>query len=397
MKFPFSTVFFFFALILIGLNACGGGGSSNDSNPPSSDLSKQALGKKLFSDANLSLNRTQSCATCHNPDHAFIDNRVNAIFKSVSVGQDGLSFGDRNAPTASYAKFSPVFHLDNENQFIGGQFVDGREPDLSGQAGQPPLNPVEMNMPDKASVVLRLQENEAYVSAFKTLFGALIFEDTNNAFDAMTESIAEFEKTEQFSPFGSKYDRSLRSYEGDDKYSLTAEESIGKALFFSETKTNCNSCHQLRGFEGAQEETFTNYNYHNLGLPVNSRVRTANGKGEAFVDHGLLENTNVESNSEDGKFKVATLRNVAVTAPYMHNGIFQELRTVILFYDSFNNDGRINNPETGLPWRSPEVDANLALKMEEFQSSTLKDSEIDALIAFLQLLTDQRYEHLLEP
>ncbi|WGZ96260.1 MAG: hypothetical protein QJT81_09950 [Candidatus Thiothrix putei] len=91
-----------------------------------------------------------------------------------------------------------------------------------------------------------------------------------------------------------------------------------------------------------------------------------------------------------------TLRNVAVTAPYMHNGVFADLRTVVLFYDKFNNAQRTLNPETAKLWVAPEVDKNLALETEEFQASALKDSEVDALVAFMKTLADQRYEHLLK-
>ncbi len=375
-----------FALLFPALlSACGGGGGSSST----SSLTIEELGKKLFFDVNLSLNRTQSCSTCHMPDHAFIDNRENSVNKAVSLGDDKQSLGDRNTPTAAYAAFTPIFKK-KEGEFIGGQFLDGREPDLKGQAGQPPLNPAEMGMPNRASVVKRIQENEEYVATFKALFGDKIFNDTERAYLAMAKSIAKFEKTKEFSPFDSKYDRFLRG-----EYSMTLKERLGEALFFSNQFTNCNLCHQLQSLGGSPEETFSNYEYHNLGVPKNIAVREANGKGLDFIDHGLLDNPKVSNPKEDGKFKVPTLRNIAVTAPYMHNGAFKDLRTVILFYDKFNNDTRVNNPETGLPWREPEVNANLALKMEEFDAPALTDEEVDALVAFLKLLTDKRYEHLI--
>jgi cytochrome c peroxidase len=118
--------------------------------------------------------------------------------------------------------------------------------------------------------------------------------------------------------------------------------------------------------------------------------------GADHVDRGLLEHPRIDDENQAGKFKVPTLRNVAVTGPYMHNGVFQELRTTILFYDKFNNSTRQLNPETGQPWREPEVKQNLALEEEEFDAPALTDKEVDALVAFLKTLTDQRYEHLLE-
>ena len=353
--------------------------------------SKEILGEKLFSDVNLSKNRTQSCATCHNPEHGFVDNRATVVGKAVSLGDDGKSLGDRNAPTAAYAQFSPDFHQNKKTQrYVGGQFFDGREKDLQGQAGGPPTNPVEMGMPDKATVVARLQENADYVTGFKQLFGEKVFETPDSAYAAMTASLGAFEKTAPFAPFDSKYDRYLKG-----EVELTDQESLGESLFFSNQFTNCNRCHQLKTFPGSEGETFSNYEYHNLGVPPHEAVRAANGKGKAFIDHGLLEHPDISDAKEDGKFKVPTLRNVAVTAPYMHNGVFADLRTVVLFYDKFNNAQRTFNPETAKLWAAPEVDNNLALETEEFQASALKDSEVDALVAFMKTLTDQRYEHLL--
>lgn len=350
------------------------------------------LGAQLFFDKNLSKNRTQSCATCHDPATSFVDKRDNVIGGAASLGDDGKSFGDRNAPSAMYAKLVPRFHQNKKGEYVGGQFWDGRETDLKGQAGGPPLNPVEMGMPDKTSVVERIQENEAYVTAFKQFFGDTIFEDDEKAYAAMAKAIGEFEKIDKlFAPFNSKYDRYLKG-----KAELTDQESLGESLFFSQQFTNCNRCHQVKAFPGSLKETFTDSKFHNLGVPVNTKLREINGKGEDFVDHGLLDNPAVDDEAQDGKFRVPTLRNVAVTGPYMHNGVFQDLRTVVLFYDQFNNSNRTINPETKETWKKPEVDKNLALKTEEFQAPALKDHEIDALVAFMKTLTDQRYEHLIK-
>jgi cytochrome c peroxidase len=142
---------------------------------------REALGKALFFDTNLSKNRTQACATCHNPDRAFTDDRETGAGLAVSLGDDGTSLGDRNTPTAAYALFSPSFHKSEKDGWVGGQFFDGREKDLEGQAGGPPLNPIEMGMPDKQAVVARIRENAAYVTAFKTLFGDKVFDKADDA------------------------------------------------------------------------------------------------------------------------------------------------------------------------------------------------------------------------
>lgn len=351
-------------------------------------LTLEELGEALFFDTNLSANRTQSCATCHDPDTGFADPRGMA-----SIGDDGVSIGDRNAPTAAYASFSPAFHRNADGEWVGGQFLDGRAATLEDQAGGPPLNPIEMGMPDKASVVERLLENPDYVSAFADLFRDNVLGDPETGYAAMTEAIAAFERTPVFSPFDSKYDRYLR---GEAEF--THEEELGRLLFFSEQFTNCNQCHQLSRSQIDPLETFTDYRYHNIGTPENIDLRALNGVEPGTIDLGLAANP---AQSEDqqamGKFKTPTLRNVAVTGPYMHNGVFEDLRTVVLFYNIYNtkSDERLINPETGKPFRTGKVLDTLSVN-ELTHGPALEDQRIDALVAFLKTLTDARYEHLLE-
>lgn len=351
----------------------------------------ESLGQQLYFDKNLSKNRTQSCATCHAPEHGFIDNRKNSVKGAASLGDDGKSLGDRNAPTAAYAMFSPEFARNKKGIYLGGQFHDGRENDLAGQAGGPPTNPIEMAMPNKATVVDRLKENASYTNSLKKLFGENIFDDQEKVYAAMAKSIAAFEKTELFAPFDSKYDRYLKG-----EYKLTKKEDLGMTLFFSQQFTNCNLCHQINTSQTYNKETFSNYEYHNIGVPKNLELRALNGKKESFIDHGLLDNPAITDTAQDGKFKVPTLRNVAVTAPYMHNGVFNDLKTVILFYDKYNSRSKKRqiNPETGKKWKEPEVKENISLKELE-TGPALKNKRVNALVAFMKTLTDKRYEHLL--
>ncbi len=355
----------------------------------------QALGEALFFDTNLSFNRTQSCATCHAPEHAFTDPRETAAGLAVSLGDNGTSLGDRNAPTAGYAAFSPPFGKSPKpGLFHGGQFLDGRAPTLVEQAGGPPLNPIEMGMPDEKSITTRLKENPDYVAAFDTLYGKGVLDASKAGYKAMTQAIAAFEKTPLFAPFDSKYDRYLR---GEAK--LTDQEELGRVLFFSKQFTNCSQCHQLNAQGGTPEETFSSYEYHNIGVPKNVEARAIAGFKPQSRDMGLAQNPLFKGKAkaaQAGRFKTPTLRNVAVTGPYMHNGIFKDLRTVILFYNTYNttNPARHINPETGKTFAPPEVKENIS--MTELQMGpALDDKRIDALVAFLRTLTDQRYEALL--
>jgi len=374
------------------LSGCMSSSATQQQDPKQLEQQKALLGQQLYFDVNLSQNRTQSCATCHAPDKGFADPRDNGVAGAVSLGDDGKSLGDRNAPTAAYAMFSPAFTLNKDGKYVGGQFHDGRESSLAGQAGGPPTNPIEMGMPSKAATVVRLQENSGYLTAFKAIYGEQIFADADQAYGAMADSIAAFERTELFAPFDSKYDRFLRG-----EYKLTAKEELGRTLFFSQQFTNCNQCHQLRTSQRHPQETFTNYEYHNIGVPVNIAARAKNGVAADFIDRGLLDNPQVSDTAQAGKFKVPTLRNVAVTGPYMHNGVFQDLRTVVLFYDKYNSRSqkRQINPETSAQWGAPEVPENISWKELE-SGPALDNKRVDALVAFMNTLTDHRYEHLVK-
>lgn len=358
---------------------------------------REQLGAALFFDPNLSRNRTQSCAGCHAPERAFTDPRETpAAGGAVSLGDDGTSLGARNAPTIAYARFSPPFGPSSKpGLYHGGQFLDGRASSLADQAGGPPLNPAEMAMPDAASVVARLKENGAYVAAFDALYGKGVLDHPRRGFRAMAQAIAAYEGTETFAPFDSKYDRALR---GEAK--LTDQEELGRVLFFSKQFTNCSECHQLNAQGGSAGETFSSYRYHNIGVPKNSVARAAAGLAPDSHDPGLAGNPAFRGRgraAQEGRFKTPTLRNVAVTGPYMHNGVFKDLRTVILFYNTYNtsNPERHINPETGQPFAPPEVPRNISRTELEI-GPALDDRRIDALVAFLKTLTDRRYEPLLK-
>ena len=350
------------------------------------ELDYKALGEVLFFDKSISFNKTQSCSTCHSPDTAFVDQRKNSANQMVSEGDNPHLHGNRNANTALYAMFSPDFHFDKKIQdYVGGQFWDGRAKDLAEQAGGPPVNPVEMGMPDKKSIVERLKANSIYYKAITDIYGESIWADTDRIYAIMEKAIAEFEKHELFAQFSSKYDRALKN-----EAELTALEAEGKALFFDKTRTNCSNCHQSSDANSAKE-TFTNYRYYNIGVPSNQALIKLNKLAADYVDNGLLDNPMVKGDEKQkGKFKVPTLRNISVTAPYMHNGVFRDLKTVLLFKDSFNNPNRKINPETGKAWDKAEYAQTI--NPDVLKAKPLTDEEINALEAFLKTLTDEAYE-----
>ena len=344
-----------------------------DFKTPESELTpKQLLGKKLFIDRNLSTPVGQGCVDCHAPGTGFA-NPNSDYPDSQGVLKD--RFGNRNDLPAGYAAFSPDFHFDEEEGlYVGGQFWDGREIDLVGQAKGPFLNPVEMNNPDEKTVVDKIRRSE-YAGLFREVFGRGALRDVEQAYHYAAEAIAEFEKTKEFSPFTSKYDYYLAG-----KAQLSEQEQSGLELFEDIEKGMCAECHPSQPGEDGTPPLFTDFTYDNLGAPKNAELpfyylpKELNPDGVFFVDLGL--GGVLEKPEEYGKFKVPSLRNLAKTGPYLHNGYFKTIRQVVAFY---------NTRDVG-PWDEPEVKQNV--NREELGDLGLSEQEVDDITAFLLTLTD---------
>lgn len=342
------------------------------------------LGRALFHDTNLSFNRTQACATCHDPAHGFIDPRTDAAGGALSRGADGRSVGTRNTPSIAYAALVPPATRLTNGDWQGGLFADGRAGTLEAQAVEPLTNPREMAMPDDAAVIARVAENTQYVAALEAHFGPGVMATTESAMTAVTAALAAFQRSSPpFMTFDSRYDRFLRGEE-----TLSEKEELGRRLYFSDL-TNCMLCHLLEPNSVTPNEAFTNHRYHNIGVPANPRLGTP-------PDAGLAARPGLDLPAAAGKFRTPTLRNIAVTAPYMHNGVFRELATAIKFYNQYIVDNAEVgiNPETGAPWGRPEIDENIDVERLR-QGQPIDDERVEALIAFLRTLTDRRFEHLL--
>lgn len=381
MKIIKSQVLLATAVVFIFMTGCG------DESKVESQESAVTLGQALFEDKNFSQNRSMSCATCHSQTFAHIDPRESSQTLGASLGDDNVSIGDRNAPSVGYALFSPDFHFDAaEGLFIGGQFLDGRAKNLKEQAKGPFLNPLEMNMPDVASLIERVKENSDYVRRLKSIYGYNLFDDNEKVFDAIADSIAQFEESAVFSPFDSKFDRFLA---GD--YQMTDTESRGFAIFSNENNTagagRCTLCHTISTHERGHP-LLTDFSYDNLGVPTNDALRSVNGQSGSF-DFGLYGHSDVNDTTLRGAFKVSSLRNIAVTGPYMHNGVFKNLATVVHFYNTRDVTGALN-PETNSTWREGEFHG--LRNTDELGNLGLSTQDEADLVAFLKLLTDKRYE-----
>ena len=333
---------------------------------------KEHLGKLLFFEESLSTPPGQACSTCHSPEIAFADPESDL---PVSKGARPGLYGSRNDMTISYAAFVPPLHLNKEEGiWVGGLFWDGRVNSLAEQALVPPLNPLEMANPDTLTIAGKLRAL-SYTVLFTEVYGPDALSNPDTAFLNMADAIEAYEKTSEVSSFSSKYDHWLR---GETELSL--QELRGLKLFEAEDKGNCAACHPNKPAEDGSLPLFTDFTYDNLGTPPNPEnpfytlPLELNPDGFAFVDLGLGKTVN--DPAQNGKFRVPTLRNVAITHPYMHNGVFKTLFNVMAFY----------NTRDLAAWPTPEVSANV--NMEEMGDLGLSNQELEDLVIFLRTLTD---------
>ena len=280
-----------------------------ESNPITE--AKVKLGKMLYFDTRLSKDKTQSCNTCHNLATFGVDNLP------TSPGDNG-GLGTRNSPTV----FNAAIHA--------SQFWDGREPDVEAQAGGPVLNPVEMAMPDEASVLKRLAEVEGYVALFAEAFPeeekSLTYENLKNAIGAFERTLMTTDRFDQ--------------YLGGDMTALNEQEQKGLSTFIT---TGCTTCHTGAALGGDLLMKF--------GLTAEYAPLT----GSKVIDNGKMEETKNEA--DKFIFKTQTLRNIEKTQPYFHDGSVADLKQAI------------------------QIMAQTEL------GKTLKPEEIDDIHAFLLTLT----------
>lgn len=340
--------------------------------PPQVSTTTERLGMHLYKDKDLSLLQNQSCQTCHHPLSGFADrsNFLHPFDRTVSIGSDGLSLGGRNAPSSAYAGFSPVRYSVEDGaggkEYFGGMFWDGRmdgstlgDP-LAEQAQGPPLNPVEMAMADEQAV-LDIIRQSSYYSLWTQVYGQMsgdIATDWNN----FARAVAAYERSAEVTSFSSKYDIAREQF--------TDVENAGLALF----NKHCASCHPTTIQEGLfiqpPAPVFTTFGYANIGIPVNEALADNPDSVYAPPDYGL--GSVVDDPSQDGKFKIPTLRNIVLTAPYSHNGNFPTLLEMV----SFINDNSQHQAE---------VAENVTTAVGNLGLST---DEVASLAAFLETLTD---------
>ena len=320
---------------------------------------KIALGDKLFHDARFSTDGKVSCSTCHDKAKAFTDSPL-----KTSKGIEDKT-GTRNAPTVLNAAY------------FATQFWDGRSPSLEDQSLHPFLNPVEMGLPNHQPILDIVRTDPEYAAAFQGVFGKSGDAITMNE---VTMAIASFERTQVFgdSPFD-------RYWFGGEDDALNAAQKRGFDIFVNEGR--CVSCHIVE----QTQALFTDNRFHNVGVGINDIQQDVPDLADKFLEaEATLAEVDVKVLTDPrtselgrfavsrgfddlGSFKTPTLRNVALTAPYMHDGSLATLRDVMVHY----NNGGVT------------VAAN---PVNDFLSSgirplELSDDQLDDLVAFMEALT----------
>ncbi len=346
-----------------------------------------ALGRAIFFDAELSPSGEVSCASCHDPKHAY-----------GPPDADALRRGFRAAPSLRYLNSLPPFsehHFDNDGDDstdlgpTGGHTWDGRVSSAREQARLPLLSPEEMGGPSVPAVVARLRLTP-YAAQLESLFGAKIFDRPEAAFEAALLALEVFQQSpSDFYPFSSRFDAVLRG-----RATLTAQEARGLVLFDDPAKGNCASCHLSTIRPDGAFPLFTDFGHIAIGVPRNTAIQA--NADPRFFDLGLCGplRTDLADHAEYcGRFRTPTLRNIALRQRFFHNAAIRTLEDAVRFYARRDTDparwygaaGKFDD----LPAKyHANVNIEAPFGGRPGGAPALSESEIAEVVAFLKTLTD---------
>lgn len=355
------------------------------------------LGRAIFFDPELSEPRGTSCASCHDPARAF--SGANGSTTGVPRGSRPGHFARRSVPSVLYLKYTPKFYFHEDDDGgpvspIGGLFWDGRVDTIAELARQPLLNPNEMNNPGAPTVAAKLAR-APYAEAFRHHFGDPRANPAE-ALAALGTAIEAFLTSPEMAPFSSRFDAFVTG-----RSKLTPHEMHGMRLFKDPAKGGCGACHRF--YESSREPSrsmFTDYGYDAVGVPRNPKLRVEGGAGRPW-DLGLCERTDPRTPSNQpmycAAFRTPSLRNVAVRPAFMHNGAFTSLREVVSFYATRATDPRrwyksgVKFDDAPAKFRGQINVSSIPYNRRQGDQPALDETEIDAIVAFLQTLTDAPY------
>jgi len=361
-------------------------------------------GKRLFFEPSLSASGKMSCATCHDPKHAY--GPPNELAVQLG-GPNGDVAGARAVPSLRYKEYTPPYAdlLDNPDGMSapgpGGGFTwDGRANTLAEQAALPLLSPVEMANADAAEVVKKLRAT-SYASELEQAFGPEAWKDASETFTQALAALQAFQLEDtSFHPYTSKFDLRASNKLGGE---FTPAERRGIQVFVDPKRGNCSSCHFTGAGINGSSGLFTDFSYEAIGVPRNTTL--PQNQDAAFFDIGICgpargDHLPVGSapSAFCGMFKTPTLRNVATRHAFFHNGAIHSLEEAIRFYNT-----RDTRPELWYPSKHGKVqkfddlpaayrknvDAQMPLDGRRAGSKNpMTDQETKDLICFLGTLND---------
>jgi cytochrome c peroxidase len=368
-----------------------------------SDRAVIALGKRIFFDSTLSGSGRMSCASCHDPSHAYgpsngLSVQLGGVTRTVQGARavPSLRYVLNRTP-AWYKEYisNPAERAREGNEPPAGGFgMDGRFKSLHEQAAFPLLAANEMANANADSVVAAFGRGP-YAAEFRSVFGENVFADPSRAFAGALVAIERFElQDSSFHPYTSKFDRYL-----DGSVALSAAERRGLALFDDVSRGNCASCHVDRKGADGSHPLFTDYQFEALGVPRNPEI-VAN-RNSVFFDEGVcgpVRRDQAASVEYCGMFKTPTLRNVATRGAFFHNGRFHSLREALEFYVGRDADpgrwyslrrGRVERFDDLPPAHRVYVDTTIMPMAHRAGAPPVwSAAEIDDVVAFLSTLTD---------
>ena len=300
--------------------------------------------------------------------------------------------GLRSTPSANYLNDNTAFRFDRQGRAQGGFTWDGRADSRTAQALGPLLAANEMANSNEAEVVGRVRALP-YFSELVFAYALPANASDSQVLQALQQALADYQQGDiGYQPYTSKFDAVL-----DGRTTLTAQEDRGRNLFSSPQRGNCASCHSITPPAGGTKPLFTNFEFHALGVPRNTSTATAD---PAFFDMGLCGPVRTDlANRTDlcGLFKVPTLRNVALTAPYFHNGAVATLEEAVDFYATRDTDpARWYPTQAGVVVKFNDLPAayrgnvnqQAPLGLSPGQAPRLSAQDVQAVAAFLRTLSD---------
>jgi cytochrome c peroxidase len=390
--------------LILGLAVASARGFAGLANSPiatAGGLSPEAdIGRQMFFDRLLSASGRMSCATCHDPRHAYAPSNGLAVQPG---GASLTAFGTRAVPSLRYQEFTPPYAdlFDNPDGVSppgpgGGFTADGRAASLARQAEIPLLSANEMANGDKGHVVERIAASP-YADAFRRAFGPDIFRDAETAFQRAAGALQAFQLEDvSFHPYSSRYDLYASNKSGG---ALSPAEQRGFLVFADPAKGNCVACHFNGAGINGSVRLFTDFSYAAIGVPRNPEIPA--NRDRDYFDLGICSRPDhplPASGRYCGMFKTPTLRNVASRQVFFHNGRVRSLRDVIRFYNTRDTrpedwypitDGVVQKFDDLPPVYRGNIDSQVPLDGRARGSApAMSEQEMADLEAFLHTLSD---------